>query len=64
MTDGYTLFDAGLGTAFKVKNGKINVWVTAQNLGDKLYFNHLSRYKPVGIFNQGRNVSFGISIPL
>ena len=63
-TNGYTLIDAGIGTAFKVKNGKINVWVTGQNLGDKLYYNHLSRYKPVGIYNQGRNVSFGISVPL
>lgn len=64
QTNGYTLIDAGVGTAFKVKNGKINVWITGQNLGDKLYYNHLSRYKPVGIYNQGRNVSFGISVPL
>lgn len=64
QTNGYTLIDAGIGTAFKVKKGKISVWVTGQNLGDKLYYNHLSRYKPVGIYNQGRNVSFGISVPL
>jgi len=63
-TNGYTLMDAGMGTAFKVKNGKINVWITGQNLGSKLYYNHLSRYKPVGIYNQGRNVSFGVSVPL
>ncbi len=64
QTNGYTLLDAGIGTAFKVKNGKVNVWITGQNLSDKLYYNHLSRYKPVGIYNQGRNVSFGISVPL
>ena len=64
QTDGYTLLDAGIGTAFKVKNGKVNIWITGQNLGDKLYYNHLSRYKPVGIYNQGRNLSFGISVPL
>ncbi|MEJ5993567.1 TonB-dependent receptor [Pedobacter sp. Du54] len=63
-TNGYALLDAGIGTAFKVKNGKISVWITGQNLGDKLYYNHLSRYKPAGIYNQGRNVSFGISVPL
>lgn len=63
-TDGYTLVDAGIGTSIKVKKGKINLWVTGQNLGDKLYYNHLSRYKPVGIYNPGRNVSFGISVPL
>lgn len=64
QTNGYTLIDAGVGTAFKVKNRKISVWITGQNLGDKLYYNHLSRYKPVGIYNQGRNVSFGIGVPL
>lgn len=63
-TNGYTLIDAGIGTSVKVKKGKINLWVTGQNLGDKLYFNHLSRYKPAGIYNPGRNLSFGISVPL
>lgn len=63
-TAGYTLIDAGIGSAFKVKNGKINVWITGQNLGNKLYFNHLSRYKPAGIYNPGRNISFGINIPI
>jgi iron complex outermembrane receptor protein len=64
QTNGYTLLDAGVGTSFKVKKGNLKVWVTGQNLSDKLYYNHLSRYKPVGIYNQGRNVSFGISVPL
>ena len=64
QTDGYTLLDAGVGTSFKVKRRKINVWVTGQNLTNKLYYNHLSRYKPVGIYNAGRNVSFGISVPI
>ncbi len=63
-TDGYTLLDAGIGTSLKVKNGKINVWLTGQNLTNKLYFNHQSRYKPAGIYNAGRNVSLGISVPL
>lgn len=63
-TDGYTLLDAGIGTTFKTKRGKLNVWITGQNLTNKLYYNHLSRYKPAGIYNPGRNVSFGISVPL
>lgn len=63
-TDGYTLLDAGIGTTLKVKNGKINVWLTGQNLGNKLYYNHQSRYKSAGIYNQGRNVTFGISVPI
>ncbi|RZL19195.1 MAG: TonB-dependent receptor, partial [Pedobacter sp.] len=64
QTDGYTLLDAGFGTSLKVKNGKINIWVTGQNLTNKLYYNHLSRYKLAGIYNQGRNVTLGISVPI
>jgi iron complex outermembrane receptor protein len=64
QTDGYTLIDAGIGSSLKTKNGKINVWITGQNLGNKLYYNHLSRYKLVGIHNPGRNVSFGITVPI
>ncbi len=63
-TDGYSLLDAAIGTAFKIKNGKLKVWITGQNLTNKLYYNHLSRYKLAGIYNQGRNVSFGVSVPL
>ena len=62
-TSGYTLIDAGIGTSIKVRRGKINVWVTGQNLTNKLYYNHLSRYKMAGIYNPGRNVSFGLSVP-
>lgn len=64
QTNGYTLLDAGVGTAVKLKNGKkINVWVTGQNLTNKLYYNHLSRYKIAEIYNPGRNISFGVNVP-
>jgi iron complex outermembrane receptor protein len=63
-TKGYTLIDAGIGTSLKVKNGKVNLWVTGQNLTNKLYYSHLSRYKPAGIYNPGRNISVGISVPI
>lgn len=63
-TNGYTLFDAGVGTSIKTKKGKLNVWITGQNLTNKLYYNHLSRYKLANIYNPGRNISFGVSIPI
>lgn len=63
QTNGYTLLDAGFGTSFNTGKGKLNVWVIGQNLLNKEYYNHLSRYKPVGIYNPGRNVTFGISVP-
>lgn len=62
-TNGYTLLDAGIGTSVNTGKGKLNLWITGQNLLDKKYYNHLSRYKPAGIYNPGRNVTFGISVP-
>jgi len=64
QTDGYTLLDAGLGTSIPTKKGKINVWITGQNLLNTQYYNHLSRYKLAGIYNPGRNITFGLSLPL
>lgn len=63
QTNGYTLLDAGIGTAINTSKGKFNIWITGQNLLNKEYYNHLSRYKPAGIYNPGRNVTFGISVP-
>lgn len=63
QTDGYTLLDAGVGTSISTRNGKFNVWITGQNLLNKEYYNHLSRYKLANIYNQGRNITFGISVP-
>jgi iron complex outermembrane receptor protein len=63
-TSGYSLLDAGFGTTIKLKNNKINFWLTGQNLSNKLYVNHLNRYKQVGVFNSGRNISFGFSLSL
>ncbi|RZK49517.1 MAG: TonB-dependent receptor [Pedobacter sp.] len=63
-TPSYGLIDAAIGTAIPINKGKINVWLSAQNLGNVKYINHLSRFKPIGIFNPGRNFNLGINIPL
>ncbi|TDH19803.1 TonB-dependent receptor [Segetibacter sp. 3557_3] len=73
-TPGYSLFNAGLGTQV-VRKGKplFNVYITANNITDVAYQNHLSRLKYVavnnvtgrqGVFNMGRNVSFKLNVPL
>ncbi|MEJ2882528.1 TonB-dependent receptor [Pedobacter sp. GR22-6] len=63
QTNGYTLLDAGVGTSINTAKGKFNLWITGQNLLNKEYYNHLSRYKLANIYNPGRNVTFGISVP-
>ncbi|WP_316837497.1 TonB-dependent receptor [Pedobacter nutrimenti] len=72
-TSGYTLLNASVGTTLKLsKNQEITLYVAGKNLLDKAYYDHLSRFKPgrlsdedptLGIYNQGRNITFGVNIP-
>tara|TARA_R110002049_G_scaffold273749_1_gene451571 strand:- start:3907 stop:6171 length:2265 start_codon:yes stop_codon:yes gene_type:complete len=63
-TNGYNLLSAGLGGRFKVFKNETTVTVSGTNLTDKTYINHLSRLKPDGIFNIGRNINVGIKYQL
>ncbi|MFD2550944.1 TonB-dependent receptor domain-containing protein [Bizionia sediminis] len=63
-TSGYNLLSAGIGGTFKVFNKDLSLTITGTNLTDKTYINHLSRLKPDGIFNMGRNFSFGLTYTL
>jgi iron complex outermembrane receptor protein len=72
-TSGYTLLNASIGTTLKLgKNQVITVYAAGKNLLNKAYYDHLSRYKPgrlsdedptLGIYNMGRNITFGVNIP-
>ncbi|WP_310393038.1 TonB-dependent receptor [Hymenobacter sp.] len=74
-TAGYTLMSAGLGTDLANARGKtlFSLFLTANNLFDVGYQSHLSRLKYAdfntatgrrGVFNQGRNVSVRLVVPL
>ncbi|MBF9142943.1 TonB-dependent receptor [Hymenobacter sp. BT439] len=74
-TPGYTLFNAGVGTDVASATGRtlFSLFVTANNLFDVGYQSHLSRLKyadynaangRTGVFNQGRNVSVRLVVPL
>ncbi|WP_201977875.1 TonB-dependent receptor [Hymenobacter rubidus] len=74
-TPGYTLVNAGLGTDLANAQGKtlFSLYLTANNLFDVGYQSHLSRLKyadynvangRTGVFNQGRNVSVRLVVPL
>ena len=73
-TPGYALLSLSAGSDIQVKGRKIaELYVTADNLLDKAYQNHLSRLKYAdvnaatgrrGIFNMGRNITFKIVVPL
>ena len=72
-TPGYSLLNASLGTTLKWGKQSIRVHVAANNLLNKAYYDHLSRFKPgrldesdpgLGFFNPGRNFTFGLMLPL
>ncbi|MDB5013549.1 MAG: TonB-dependent receptor, partial [Daejeonella sp.] len=71
-TKGYTLVNAAVGTTFMLKKQPLRINLSANNLLDKAYYDHLSRFKPgrldeanptVGYYNQGRNISLGFYLP-
>ena len=63
-TDGYNLLSAGLGGSFDLFKNELNISVSGTNLTNKTYINHLSRLKPDGIFNIGRNINIGLTYRL
>jgi iron complex outermembrane receptor protein len=76
-TQGYTLFDAGMGGDITKKNGKTicSLHFAVSNIFDVAYQSHLSRLKYFepypnnttgrsGIYDMGRNISIKIIIPI
>jgi iron complex outermembrane recepter protein len=62
-TGGYSLINAGVGTGLKIQNQELIISVSANNLADKKYAEHLNRLKNFGILNKGRNIAFSVFIP-
>ncbi|WP_082489611.1 TonB-dependent receptor [Pedobacter sp. Leaf176] len=77
FTNGYALFNAGLGTGVKSRSGKtmFDVFIQCDNIFDKAYQSNLNRLKYFeyyasspngrsGIYNMGRNFSFKVIVPI
>jgi iron complex outermembrane recepter protein len=62
-TSGYTLFDISLGGNFKVARQGIFISLSATNIFDKKYIDHLSTLKEVNLYNPGRNLAITLKIP-
>ena len=73
-TPGYALLSLSAGTDIQIKRKKVaELYITADNLLDKAYQNHLSRLKYAdenvvtgrrGVYNMGRNIIFKVIIPV
>ena len=73
-TPAYALLSLSAGTDIHVKRKKVaELYVTADNLLNRAYQNHLSRLKYAdenvvtgrrGVFNMGRNITFKVVVPI
>lgn len=63
-TPGYGLFHFSGGMLFKVAGQEFRFLIQAQNLADRAYLNHLSRYRMLELPEPGRNLIFTLSVPL
>ena len=74
VTPGYALLSLSAGTDIQIKGKKIaELYITADNLFNKAYQNHLSRLKYCdenvvtgrrGVYNMGRNITFKVVVPI
>ncbi len=62
-SDGYWLLHASFNWIILKNNGAIRCTISGDNLLNKAYFDHLSRFKYFGIYNMGRQLYASVSIP-
>lgn len=63
-TPGYGLWHLSSGATLKAGKQKVRILIQVQNLTDRAYLQHMSRYRMLEIPEPGRNLVFTLSIPL
>lgn len=61
---GYLLIDTGIMYSLPHQKNLIQISLTARNLLNKVYADHLSRLAALGIYNMGRNISLQLNYKL
>ncbi len=61
---GTKLINFAIGSTIKMAKTQFRLNINANNLLDKNYINHLSRLKPDGINNMGRNIILSLNFDL
>lgn len=62
-TKSYNLVNASIGTDLTLKKETIKLSLICNNMLNEYYYDHLSRFKPYGFHNIGRNIILNIQIP-
>lgn len=63
QTPAYVIYNASVGTKFLLRKKEISISFIGNNITNTIYFDHLSRFKPLGIYNIGRNLVLNLRIP-
>lgn len=59
-TPGYTLWNASVSGTWQASGLTVTPILAVDNLFDEAYLSHLSRYRPYGVLNPGRNIRFEV----
>lgn len=62
-TEGYTVYNTSINTNVAFLKQYIVIGLSVNNILDTKYIDHLSTLKPLGYYNQGRNISLFIKVP-
>ena len=63
-TPAYNLLNVGASFEFQFEKQKLLMSLSVNNLLNTRYFDHLSRYKNIGVYNMGRNFVVKVSLPI
>ncbi|MDR2498220.1 MAG: TonB-dependent receptor [Tannerellaceae bacterium] len=63
-TPAYNLLNAGIAMELALKSQPVQLNLSVSNLLNKTYYDHLSRYKTIGLYNIGRSLHLKIQLPL
>jgi len=63
-TGAYTLYHFSVNSDIKIGKQKLTIFINGENITNVKYFDHLNRFKVLDIYNMGRNITFGVFIPI
>ncbi len=63
-SEAYHLVNLNLGSEISFYKQKVNWFIAANNIFNEVYIDHLSALKPLNLNNIGRNIVYGLNIPI
>jgi iron complex outermembrane recepter protein len=63
-TPAYNILNLSFGGDIKLLKQKFIIAVGVNNLLNELYYDHLSRLRPYGVYNIGMNAFINIKVPI